>query len=107
MLAEGNHASARPTTYDAIVIGTSQGGRLLPITLAQAGRSVALVERDHLGGTCVNVGCAILGLEGGEIMAVILVAMMGKLPYTALQEGRFTHPTLAEGLSNLFMTLDA
>src|SRR5205814_4724053 len=45
------------TTYDAIVIGTSQGGRLLPIALAEAGRKVALVERGHLGGVCVNVGC--------------------------------------------------
>src|SRR5260370_2162998 len=45
------------TTYDAIVLGTSQGGRLLPIALAKAGRKVALIERDHLGGVCVNVGC--------------------------------------------------
>src|SRR5260370_5665707 len=45
------------TNYDAIVIGTSQGGRLLPIVLAEAGRKVALIERDHVGGTCVNVGC--------------------------------------------------
>src|SRR6266849_376600 len=45
------------TNYDAIVIGTSQGGRLLPIALAEAGRKVALIERDHVGGTCVNVGC--------------------------------------------------
>src|SRR5260370_34792556 len=45
------------TTYDAIVIGTSQGGRFLPIAFAQAGRKVALIERDHLGGTCVNTGC--------------------------------------------------
>jgi pyruvate/2-oxoglutarate dehydrogenase complex dihydrolipoamide dehydrogenase (E3) component len=43
--------------YDAIVIGTSQGGRLLPIELAKAGQKVALVERDHLGGVCVNTGC--------------------------------------------------
>src|SRR5712672_547072 len=45
------------THYDAIVIGSSRGGRLLPIALAKAGRNVALVERDHVGGTCVNVGC--------------------------------------------------
>jgi len=45
------------TNYDAIVIGTSQGGRLLPIALAKAGRKVALIERGHVGGTCVNVGC--------------------------------------------------
>jgi pyruvate/2-oxoglutarate dehydrogenase complex dihydrolipoamide dehydrogenase (E3) component len=43
--------------YDAIVIGTSQGGRLLPAELAKAGQQVALVEREHLGGVCVNRGC--------------------------------------------------
>jgi len=43
--------------YDVIVIGTSQGGRFLPIELAQAGRKVALIERDQLGGVCVNTGC--------------------------------------------------
>jgi len=53
------------------------------------------------------LGCAILGLEGGEILASIQVAMMAKLPYTALKEGIFTHPTLAEGLNTLFMTLDS
>src|SRR5246127_5823528 len=43
--------------YDAIVIGTSQGGRFLPIELAKAGQRVALIERDQLGGVCVNAGC--------------------------------------------------
>ena len=43
--------------YDAIVIGTSQGGRFLPVDLAKAGQKVALVERDQLGGVCVNRGC--------------------------------------------------
>jgi pyruvate/2-oxoglutarate dehydrogenase complex dihydrolipoamide dehydrogenase (E3) component len=43
--------------YDAIVIGTSQGGRFLPLELAKAGHRVALVERDQLGGVCVNTGC--------------------------------------------------
>ncbi|MFF4476113.1 FAD-dependent oxidoreductase [Streptomyces melanosporofaciens] len=44
-------------SYDVMVIGTSQGGRFLPIDLAKAGRKVALVERGHLGGVCVNSGC--------------------------------------------------
>ncbi|HTU76003.1 MAG TPA: mercuric reductase [Trebonia sp.] len=43
--------------YDAIVIGTSQGGRFLPVDLAKAGQRVALVERGPLGGVCVNIGC--------------------------------------------------
>ena len=62
----------------------------------------AIVDAD----TQQILGCAILGLEGGEIMTIIQVAMMGKLPYTALREGIFTHPTLAEGLNALFTTLD-
>ena len=52
------------------------------------------------------LGAAVLGIEGGEIMAVIEVAMMGKLPYTALRHGTFAHPTLAESLNNLFMAMD-
>jgi dihydrolipoamide dehydrogenase len=53
------------------------------------------------------LGCTILGLEGGEIMSMLQIAMMGKIPYTAIKEGVFAHPTLAESLNNLFMTLDA
>lgn len=52
------------------------------------------------------LGCAILGLEGGEVMAVIQMAMMGHLPYTVLKDGVFAHPTLAESLNNLFTTLE-
>jgi pyruvate/2-oxoglutarate dehydrogenase complex dihydrolipoamide dehydrogenase (E3) component len=52
------------------------------------------------------LGCAILGLEGGELMAIFEVAMMGQVPYPTLQEAIFAHPTLAESLNNLFATLD-
>ncbi len=48
------------------------------------------------------LGAAVLGIEGGEIMSQLQIAMMGKLPYTALKEGVFAHPTLAESLNNLF-----
>ena len=48
------------------------------------------------------LGCAILGSEGGEIMTMIQVAMLGKLPYTAMADAVFTHPLLAEGLNTLF-----
>jgi pyruvate/2-oxoglutarate dehydrogenase complex dihydrolipoamide dehydrogenase (E3) component len=48
------------------------------------------------------LGCAILGLEGGEIASLVQVAMMGKLPYTALRDGIFSHPTLAESMNSLF-----
>ena len=53
------------------------------------------------------LGCAILGLEGGEIMSIIQVAMLGQLPYTAMANAIFSHPLLAEGLNTLFAMFDA
>lgn len=46
-----------PRRYDAVIVGSGQGGTPLAANLAREGWSVALVEREHLGGTCVNVGC--------------------------------------------------
>src|SRR5437660_418354 len=52
------------------------------------------------------LGAAVLSVEGGELMAMFEIAMMGKLPYTVLKDAIFAHPTLAESLNNLFMALD-
>jgi pyruvate/2-oxoglutarate dehydrogenase complex dihydrolipoamide dehydrogenase (E3) component len=52
------------------------------------------------------LGAAVLGLEGGEIMAMLEISMMGKLPYTVLRDGIFAHPTLAESLNNLFSSFE-
>jgi pyruvate/2-oxoglutarate dehydrogenase complex dihydrolipoamide dehydrogenase (E3) component len=52
------------------------------------------------------LGAAILGLEGGEIASVLQVAMMGDLPYTALRDSPFSHPTLTESLNNLFARVE-
>jgi pyruvate/2-oxoglutarate dehydrogenase complex dihydrolipoamide dehydrogenase (E3) component len=48
------------------------------------------------------LGAAVWGVEGGEIASFIVLAMMGKLPYTALRDGIFPHPGFAEALNNLF-----
>jgi len=45
------------STFDAIVIGAGQAGPFLAVRLAEAGLKTALIEREHLGGTCVNDGC--------------------------------------------------
>ncbi len=45
------------TKYDSIIIGSGQGGNPLAFKLADAGRSVALIEPAYLGGTCINTGC--------------------------------------------------
>jgi|1186.fasta_scaffold02511_4 pyruvate/2-oxoglutarate dehydrogenase complex dihydrolipoamide dehydrogenase (E3) component len=62
----------------------------------------AIVDAD----TNQILGAAVLGIEGGEVMSVIETAMMGKLPYTALRDATYAHPTLAESLNNLFMATD-
>lgn len=51
------------------------------------------------------LGAAVLGIEGGEIMALFQVAMMGRVPYQKLRDGVWSHPTLAESLNNLFASL--
>src|SRR6202022_293530 len=48
------------------------------------------------------LGAAVLGIEGGEIMSMLQLAMMGKLPFTMLRDGIFAHPTLAESQKNFF-----
>jgi len=53
------------------------------------------------------LGTAILSVEGGEVMAVLQVAMLGGLSYTLIRDGIFAHPTLAESLNTLFGTLES
>jgi len=43
--------------YDAIIIGSGQAGNPLAAALADHGWTVALIEKAHLGGTCINTGC--------------------------------------------------
>jgi pyruvate/2-oxoglutarate dehydrogenase complex dihydrolipoamide dehydrogenase (E3) component len=52
------------------------------------------------------LGAAILSVEGGEVTTVLQVAMMGRLPYTAIRDAIFAHPTLTESLNDLFMAMD-
>ncbi|MET7410622.1 FAD-containing oxidoreductase, partial [Streptomyces parvulus] len=52
------------------------------------------------------LGAAVLGAEGGEIMSIIQVAMLGKLTADDMANAVFTHPLLAEGLNSLFSTVN-
>jgi pyruvate/2-oxoglutarate dehydrogenase complex dihydrolipoamide dehydrogenase (E3) component len=49
------------------------------------------------------LGAAVLGLEGGEVMSMIQLAMMGKLSYKVLHDAIFAHPNLSEALNSLFI----
>lgn len=51
------------------------------------------------------LGITVFGVEAGEIMASVQIAMLAGLPYTALRDAILTHPTLAEGLIPLFSSV--
>ena len=59
-------------------------------------KAVVDADTNHL------LGAAVLGIEGGEIMSMLQLAMMGKIPFMRLRDAVFAHPTLAESLNNLF-----
>lgn len=52
------------------------------------------------------LGAACLAEEGGELMAMLQIAMMGNLSYHKLRDGIFAHPTYAEAFNNLFASLE-
>jgi pyruvate/2-oxoglutarate dehydrogenase complex dihydrolipoamide dehydrogenase (E3) component len=51
------------------------------------------------------LGFTMIGPEAGEVMAVVQMAMLAGLPYTALRDAILTHPTMAEGLNSLFASV--
>jgi pyruvate/2-oxoglutarate dehydrogenase complex dihydrolipoamide dehydrogenase (E3) component len=82
------------------------------IPMSYVSRAVELGETRGLMKAVVDaetgqiLGCSVLGIEGGEIMAMIQIAMLGKMPYTALRDAVFAHPTLAESLNILFSNVE-
>jgi len=48
------------------------------------------------------LGCAVLGIEGGELMAILQMAMIGEVTAATMRDIVFAHPTLAEALNTLF-----
>ena len=52
------------------------------------------------------VGAAILAAEGGEVMAVVQIAMQAGVTATALRDTIFAHPTMTEALNDLFARLE-
>lgn len=86
--------------------------RVAKIPMTRVARALELDESrgfmkalvDPESGTIL--GAAVLGIEGGELMAALQLAMMGKLPYVRLRDAVFAHPTLAESLNTLFTTLE-
>lgn len=86
--------------------------RVARLPMARSARAIEMSETRGFMKAIVDaetkqiLGAAVLGVEGGELMSMFEIAMLGKLPYTVLKDAIFAHPTLAESLNNLFMALD-
>jgi pyruvate/2-oxoglutarate dehydrogenase complex dihydrolipoamide dehydrogenase (E3) component len=86
--------------------------RVAKIPMSWVARALEMEESRGLikavvdGKTDRILGAAVLGVEGGELMAVLQIAMMGDLSYTMLRDAVFAHPTLAESLNTLFSNLE-
>ena len=82
--------------------------RVFTMPMKSAARAIEMDETRGLMKAVVDtasqqiLGCAILGVMGGEVMTVVQAAMMGRLPYTVLRDAAIAHPTVAESLNNLF-----
>ena len=87
------------------------GYRLAKVPMAAVFRAQTISEtRGFLKALIEEDGDRILGFtafgpEAGEVMAVVQVAMLAGLPYTALRDAVLTHPTMAEGLAGLFSSV--
>jgi pyruvate/2-oxoglutarate dehydrogenase complex dihydrolipoamide dehydrogenase (E3) component len=85
--------------------------RVAKLPMSRVARAIELSETRGFIKAVVDVetkrilGCAVLGIEGGELMAMFEIAIMAQLPFTTLKEAIFAHPTLAESFNNLFMAM--
>ena len=81
--------------------------RLVKMPMSMVFRAQTLSEtrgfvKALIGGDDRILGFTAFGVEASEMMAVVQTAMIGRMPYTALRDAIFTHPTSAEGLIGLF-----
>jgi pyruvate/2-oxoglutarate dehydrogenase complex dihydrolipoamide dehydrogenase (E3) component len=81
------------------VTSLPMGAVFRPHTLSETRGFMKVIIDAH---TDRILGFAAFGPEAGELMANVQVAMLAGTPYTLLREAVFTHPTMSEGLGQLF-----
>lgn len=90
---------AREKGYDieVSISEMSKKGRAIEENYTDGFMKAIINKEDHK-----ILGVSILGYQGGEIMAIVEVAMMAGMTYDKLRDGIFTHPSLSEILNDLF-----
>ncbi len=128
-LLEGGNASTtgRPLPYVVFIdpqlgrIGLTERaakeiGHEYLVAKMPVGWVARAIETDETGGlmkvivdteTGRILGAAVLCVEGGELMALLQVAMMGDLHYTVLRDAIFSHPTFSEAMNTLFGMIES
>ena len=82
--------------------------RLYRLPMTSAARAIEMNETAGMMKAVVDaetdliLGATVLGYEGGEVMSVLQMAMVGGVTATAIRNGVFAHPTMSESLNNLF-----
>jgi pyruvate/2-oxoglutarate dehydrogenase complex dihydrolipoamide dehydrogenase (E3) component len=99
-----NQAEVKRKDVDARVVTLPMGSVLRARALGET-RGFMKVLLDASNDRIL--GFTMLGPGAGEVIAVVQTAMLAGLPYTALRDAIFTHPTMAEGLNVLFATAPA
>ena len=80
--------------------------------MKHAGRPLETDEKDGFFKVLIDpetkkiIGATILSMNGGEILAVLQMAMLGNIPYDVIETLPIAHPTLAESLNNLMMDIE-
>jgi pyruvate/2-oxoglutarate dehydrogenase complex dihydrolipoamide dehydrogenase (E3) component len=86
--------------------------QVVKIEAEEVGRATLEGKEEGLLKVLINkdndqiLGAACLMERGGELAAMIQIAMMGKIPYQKLKDGVFAHPGYAEAWNTLFAKLD-
>ena len=94
-----SETEARAKGYDVEVATLPMGRVARALQTAESRGFIKAVTEKQTGRI---LGAAVLGVDGGELMAVIEVAMLGGVTAQILHNATFAHPTLAEALNNLF-----
>jgi pyruvate/2-oxoglutarate dehydrogenase complex dihydrolipoamide dehydrogenase (E3) component len=85
--------------------------RIAKLPMSQVARAIEVDETRGFMKAIVDadtdqiLGAVVLGIEGGEVMSIFEMAMIGKVDYPTIRDTIFAHPTLAESLNNLFMSM--
>jgi pyruvate/2-oxoglutarate dehydrogenase complex dihydrolipoamide dehydrogenase (E3) component len=89
-------ARAKGISYRLLKIPMAADLRARTLSETRGFMKALIAEDDSI------LGFTVFGVDGGEIMSAVQIAMIGGLPYTALRDAVLTHPTLMEGLMVLF-----